>query len=508
MLRKRWASRVFHQFKKNQNGLSILEFVVAIGISGIVVLTMSQAMVNFLKSQNRIDKEGNREDVKRQILEALDCGQTMAPYCPGGTCAPVGNVPTCPAATGPAPSVSKVNVRRANGALLVAANGQRIGDWVVRAECKAGLGIELRIAGIQNGKAVDTATAGDFLKDPLTKLPFNWLHPNATLLPPSATAADTISCKSSFQPLVVAAWCNAPFVVANGGLCPNNGFQVGYNSSADQVCCNTLGTPATVAAENFQYLTRFASNASDQLQSSVINQSNGNLGIGSLPDASNLYFLTLNSSGGVGGLYLSGVNVDSTASLMVEGNRPGNNPADNAASVDFRNVGNNDWWHMSLRGNGTLGFHHRNSYAQPAADGIVTFNLNGTIVGSGAGIGACSDRRLKSEIRKLGGNTLDRLHLVEGVSFQYKSDTSGKLQFGVIAQNVQPQFPELVGVGGDGYKTVNYDGFIPILIEAVKTIDKNTEGVPKIETHLADLEREFQEQEEVMKEIQKELELR
>jgi hypothetical protein len=40
-------------------------------------------------------------------------------------------------------------------------------------------------------------------------------------------------------------------------------------------------------------------------------------------------------------------------------------------------------------------------------------------------------------------------------------------QIGVIAQDVEKVFPELVGEN-EGYKTTNYIGLIPVLIEAVK----------------------------------------
>jgi hypothetical protein len=38
----------------------------------------------------------------------------------------------------------------------------------------------------------------------------------------------------------------------------------------------------------------------------------------------------------------------------------------------------------------------------------------------------------------------------------------------VIAQEVMEQFPDLVHKGSNGYYAVNYDGLIPVLIEAIK----------------------------------------
>jgi hypothetical protein len=63
---------------------------------------------------------------------------------------------------------------------------------------------------------------------------------------------------------------------------------------------------------------------------------------------------------------------------------------------------------------------------------------------------------------------------LRGVSFEWREDAppgyEGK-DLGVIAQEVEEVFPELVHVHPDGYKTVNYAGLIAPLIEAVKELD-------------------------------------
>jgi hypothetical protein len=43
-------------------------------------------------------------------------------------------------------------------------------------------------------------------------------------------------------------------------------------------------------------------------------------------------------------------------------------------------------------------------------------------------------------------------------------------EYGVIAQEVQKEFPEIVKMRDDGYLTVDYIQLIPILIEAVKEL--------------------------------------
>jgi hypothetical protein len=63
---------------------------------------------------------------------------------------------------------------------------------------------------------------------------------------------------------------------------------------------------------------------------------------------------------------------------------------------------------------------------------------------------------------------------LRGVSFDWREDVqsghSGS-DLGVIAQEVEQVFPELVHVDHNGYKMVNYIGLIVPLIEAVKELD-------------------------------------
>jgi len=63
---------------------------------------------------------------------------------------------------------------------------------------------------------------------------------------------------------------------------------------------------------------------------------------------------------------------------------------------------------------------------------------------------------------------------LRGVSYEWGENAppgySGK-DLGVIAQEVEEVFPELVHTDASGYKRVNYLGLIAPLIEAVKELD-------------------------------------
>ena len=93
---------------------------------------------------------------------------------------------------------------------------------------------------------------------------------------------------------------------------------------------------------------------------------------------------------------------------------------------------------------------------------------------------ATSDIRLKTNIKPI-DDPLAKVVQIEGVSFNWKEDNKAAL--GVIADQVQEIIPELVR--GDDPKTVNYNGFIGLLIEAVKEqqtqIDNLNERLSKLE---------------------------
>ena len=81
-----------------------------------------------------------------------------------------------------------------------------------------------------------------------------------------------------------------------------------------------------------------------------------------------------------------------------------------------------------------------------------------------------SDRRLKKNIRRL-QDALTQLESMRGVRFDWKDNRrSSHAQIGVIAQEVEEAFPELVSEGEDGIKSVAYANLTAVLIEAVKEL--------------------------------------
>ena len=77
-----------------------------------------------------------------------------------------------------------------------------------------------------------------------------------------------------------------------------------------------------------------------------------------------------------------------------------------------------------------------------------------------------SDIAFKSDIKPI-TNTLDKLQQITG--YKYKLDNASINSMGVIAQDVEKVFPELVH-GDEGNKTLQYSGLIGVLVEAVKDL--------------------------------------
>lgn len=79
-----------------------------------------------------------------------------------------------------------------------------------------------------------------------------------------------------------------------------------------------------------------------------------------------------------------------------------------------------------------------------------------------------SDRRLKENFKRI-TNVLGLIQNITGFSYNMKDDTAKKREYGVIAQDVQKVFPEMVRViDNKEHLGVSYIQLIPVLLEAIK----------------------------------------
>ena len=98
-----------------------------------------------------------------------------------------------------------------------------------------------------------------------------------------------------------------------------------------------------------------------------------------------------------------------------------------------------------------------------------------------------SDARLKSNIVALGPTLISLLQL-EAKSYTMKNDTEQKQKIGLLAQEVQKVFPELVSEDNNGMLAVNYQALVPVLINALKEQEDNYN---ELEKSLEILEKEI-----------------
>lgn len=107
-----------------------------------------------------------------------------------------------------------------------------------------------------------------------------------------------------------------------------------------------------------------------------------------------------------------------------------------------------------------------------------------------------SDRRRKTHIERLdeGGSLLEKIRQIKTYRFHMKDNPEGPLEFGVMAQELEKVFPNLVFTADDamGTKSVNYMGLIAPLIEAVKELDAQNTALREengaLDDRLADVE--------------------
>lgn len=88
-----------------------------------------------------------------------------------------------------------------------------------------------------------------------------------------------------------------------------------------------------------------------------------------------------------------------------------------------------------------------------------------------------SDARLKRNIHPL-QNSLKKIISLNGYQYNWiEANRDTALQTGVLAQQIEQQMPELVKTDEEGIKSVNYNGMIPYLIEAVKELKQENENL-------------------------------
>jgi hypothetical protein len=124
---------------------------------------------------------------------------------------------------------------------------------------------------------------------------------------------------------------------------------------------------------------------------------------------------------------------------------------------------------------------------------------------AGAGIaGTCSsDRRLKTDIQPF-GRVLDRLVRLQPVRFVWRVDQFPEYHFGaglnsgLVAQDVEQVFPEMVSSDERGYKMVNYAELPYLTLQAVKELNAKVNALEAQNTTKDEQVRKLTEQVEAL----------
>ena len=162
--------------------------------------------------------------------------------------------------------------------------------------------------------------------------------------------------------------------------------------------------------------------------------------------------LSTTASGDISTAIGRGTTASDYGSLVIgQYNFSGSSVTNSATVFDLENT-------AFVIGNGNLG--SLSDAFKVNFNGDTTISNNLTVMGD---VEVQSDARLKSNIISLGA-TLSKLLQIDGKYYEMK----GRQKIGVLAQEIQEVFPELVSKDNNEMLAVNYQGLVPVLINALK----------------------------------------
>ncbi|MGB3778406.1 MAG: tail fiber domain-containing protein [Tunicatimonas sp.] len=127
-------------------------------------------------------------------------------------------------------------------------------------------------------------------------------------------------------------------------------------------------------------------------------------------------------------------------------------------------------------------------YGDPADNNpitSITVDQKGRV--TDATVGTPSDQRLKKDWVAL-INSLEKLRQITPYAYRWKQGDQ-QMHLGVMAQEVERVFPSLVHTRDDGFRTVNYPGLIPPMLNALQ---EQQSAVDLLRSQLAELKLENQ----------------
>lgn len=104
-------------------------------------------------------------------------------------------------------------------------------------------------------------------------------------------------------------------------------------------------------------------------------------------------------------------------------------------------------------------------YITPATEDNVVLEKDLTVKGS---IHTISDNAVKENIKDLNPGFCNNLFSINPKEYNLIADSNKKTHYGILAQDLETYFPELVSTNHLSNKTVNYIELIPIIIAKMK----------------------------------------
>ena len=242
-------------------------------------------------------------------------------------------------------------------------------------------------------------------------------------------------------------------VAVNHGDIGNNAVDLSYSGSSSSTKGATGGSSIAIGFE-----TTASGGSSTAMGFETTAGGNYSTALGLGTEASGNYSTAMGGLTTASGIASTAIGFHTTASdyastVIGQYNSSGSS-ATSAGSFSTSNT-------AFVIGNGTLG--SLSDAFKVMFNGDATVSNDLTVSGD---VVVSSDARLKSNIVSL-GSTLSRLLLIDGKSYEMK----GKQKIGVLAQEIKEVFPELVTEDSNEMLAVNYQGLVPVLINALKEQD-------------------------------------
>ena len=222
-------------------------------------------------------------------------------------------------------------------------------------------------------------------------------------------------------------------------------FTSGYQNVAGDINA-AVGTAGSATAMGVQTTASGRSSFTSNKNTSALNQASAALGVSTTADNFGMLAIGVNNAAGIGDTTVDPDNYGGY--YYADGEYTGSNPG-----VAF------------VIGNGDLNSSNGVGGENPSNAFIVNYDGSATLSGD---LTINSDIRLKSNIASI-SSALSKILLLDGKKYSINSGNN-EIKIGLLAQEVMELFPELVKKANDseGTLSVNYQGLIPVLINAIK----------------------------------------